>query len=73
MVKPWKETEFNKFNEFETFTLVPVATSCVVPELLTKAEIEWLNNYNATVFEKISPLLSDASEREWLAGATQKI
>ncbi len=73
MVKPWKETEFNKFNEFETFTLVPIATSCLLPQLLSADEIEWLNNYNAKVFEKISPLLASDAERVWLSGATQKI
>ena len=69
-VKPWKETVFNKFYEFETFTLVPIATSCILPELLTSEEKNWLNTYNANVYEKISPLLAAEQEREWLRNAT---
>ena len=73
LVQPWKKTEFNQFYEFETFTLVPIATSCVLPQLLTAPEIEWLNNYNAKVFEMISPLLGDQAEKQWLADATAAI
>ena len=73
LVQPWKKTEFNQFYEFETFTLVPIATSCVLPQLLTAQEIEWLNNYNAKVFEKISPLLGDEAQKQWLADATAAI
>ena len=73
LVQPWKQTEFNQFYEFETFTLVPIATSCVLPELLTAQQKEWLNNYNAKVFEKISPLLDDEAEKQWLADATAAI
>ncbi len=72
-VKAWKEGEFGQFNEFETFTLVPIATSCVDPKLLTAAELEWLNNYNARVFEQISPLLNSEEEIKWLANVTARI
>ena len=73
LVQPWKKTEFNQFYEFETFTLVPIATSCILPHLLTAQEIEWLNSYNAQVFEKISPLLDDETQKQWLAAATVAI
>lgn len=73
MVKPWKETEFNSFNEFETLTLVPIVTSCILPQLLTKEEIQWLDDYNATVCAKITPLLNDAGEKEWLRCITCKL
>lgn len=72
-VKAWKEGEFGQFNEFETFTLVPIATSCVDPKLLTAAELEWLNNYNARVFEQISPLLNSEEETNWLSNVTATI
>ena len=72
-VKAWKEGEFGQFNEFETFTLVPIATSCVDPKLLTAAELEWLNNYNARVFEQISPLLNSEEEANWLSNVTATI
>ena len=69
-VKEWKETEFNKFYEFETFTLVPIATSCLLPELLSTPEKEWLNEFNARVCREITPLLENEAERNWLAEAT---
>ncbi len=73
MVKPWKEGEFGWFNEFETFTRVPIATSCVIKELLSKEELEWLNSYNAQVYKDIAPLLDNDQEREWLAQATKAL
>ena len=72
-VKEWKETEFNSFYEFETFTLVPINISAVLPELLDATETEWLNAFNARVYSEISPLLESDSEREWLAEATRAI
>ncbi len=72
-VKEWKETEFNKFYEFETFTLVPIATSCLLPELLSTPEKEWLNAFNARVCSQISPLLNDEAERGWLMAATRPL
>ena len=72
-VKEWKETEFNKFFEFETFTLVPIATSCLLPEMLSKSEMEWLNAFNAKVFSEISPLLENEADKVWLAEATKPL
>lgn len=69
-VKEWKETEFSMFNEFETFTLVPIATSCILPGVLSDKEVEWLNNFNARVCNTISPLLESEEERGWLAKVT---
>ena len=45
---------------------VPIATSPIVPGVLTKDELDWLNNYHRQVFEKLAPRLND-EEREWLA------
>ena len=39
---------------------------------LTKEEIEWLDNYHQTVFEKLSPAL-DSEAKEWLKKATDKL
>jgi Xaa-Pro aminopeptidase len=49
----------------ETITLCPIDTKLIVKEMLTAAEIKWLNNYHETVFEKIAPHLNE-EEREWL-------
>jgi Xaa-Pro aminopeptidase len=42
---------------FEPLTVVPISTSLVAPELLTPAEREWLNAYNAGVREQLAPRL----------------
>ncbi|MBR5856694.1 MAG: aminopeptidase P family protein [Bacteroidales bacterium] len=72
-VREWKETEFNKFYEFETFTLVPIATSCILPEFLSNSEKEWLNAFNARVFGEISPLLENEEDRSWLKKNTEPL
>ncbi len=64
--------EFNEFYGFETLTIAPIDTTIVKKELLEKVQIEWLNTYNAHVFEKLSPLLS-VEEVKWLQEATQAI
>ena len=42
------------------------------PQYMTKTEVEWLNNYHAQVFEKISPYLTE-EETEWLKEYTRAI
>lgn len=66
---PYEETEFGKFYAFETITLCPFDRSLFQTEIMSEAEIEWLNNYHRTVFERLSPELTD-DERQWLAAAT---
>jgi len=50
---------------FETLTLAPIDRRLVVPELLTGAELAWLDAYHARVRELVAPLLETA-ERAWL-------
>lgn len=71
-VKEWQKSEFNNFNEFETFTLVPICTSCIDKSLLTAEEIEWLNNYNAKVCKEVAPLV-EPHVAEWLNKACRAI
>jgi Xaa-Pro aminopeptidase len=57
---------------FETLTLAPIDRRLIVREMLTDAEIVWLDAYHARVCENVAPLC-DASTREWLMAATQPI
>jgi len=41
-------------------------------EMLTNEEIEWLNNYHQTVYEKLSPDLNE-EEKVWLQEATASL
>jgi len=58
-------TAFGDFLNFETLTLCPIDTRCLVPELLAQEELDWLNRYHATVRERLAPLLEGAA-LEWL-------
>jgi Xaa-Pro aminopeptidase len=57
------------FYTFETLTLCPIDLRLVNKELLTDAEVRWLNGYHQRVRRTLTPLLSKA-EREWLKAAT---
>ncbi len=58
--------------EFETITLAPINLKLVKAELLSDAELEWLNTYHARVRETLSPLVpSDVTA--WLEEATRPV
>ncbi len=63
---------YGDYYRFETLTLCPICLKGVVEELLTKSEIEWLNNYHQTVFESLACKLNE-EELAWLKNATQPI
>ncbi|MGH7076573.1 MAG: M24 family metallopeptidase C-terminal domain-containing protein, partial [Acetobacteraceae bacterium] len=50
---------------FETLTLAPFARTLIQCELLTPAQLAWLNAYNARVRNDIGPTLKP-SDRAWL-------
>lgn len=57
---------------FETITFCPFEREAIVKEMLTDAELTWLNDYHAQVYDKLSPLL-DENLRKWLAEACAEI
>jgi Xaa-Pro aminopeptidase len=65
-------TEFGDFLKFETLTLCPIDTRCIVKSMLTVEEIDWLNAYHITVKSRLSPHVSGAAA-EWLATRTEAI
>ncbi|MCR8930303.1 MULTISPECIES: aminopeptidase P family protein [unclassified Pseudomonas] len=65
-------SEFGEFLEFETLTLCPIDTRCLLPALLTQDEKQWFNGYHAEVRERLSPLLEGAA-LEWLNTRTAAI
>jgi Xaa-Pro aminopeptidase len=69
---PAYETEYGSFLKFETVTLFPFDLNLLDLSIMTDAEIEWLNDYHKTVFEKLSPRLTP-EEREWLAKKTRPV
>jgi len=63
------KSAFGDFLHFETLTLCPIDTRCLLPELLAKDEVEWLNGYHARVRERLAPLLK-ADGLAWLEART---
>jgi Xaa-Pro aminopeptidase len=55
--------------EFETLTLAPIDRRLIFADMLSKADIEWLDAYHLRVNQEVSPLV-DAETAEWLARAT---
>ena len=72
LIQPYKETAFGLFLQFETLTLCPIDKAPIMPELLTPAEVLWLDDYHNTVYQKLSPHLNEA-ERQWLREATSPL
>jgi len=64
-VVPAQKTDFGQFLKFETVTLFPIDQVLIDIDLLTDAEIEWLNDYHKKVYDSIAPKLT-GDEREWL-------
>ncbi|MEX5507235.1 aminopeptidase P family protein [Pseudomonas putida] len=63
------KSAFGDFLRFETLTLCPIDTRCLLPEVLTKDEVEWLNGYHANVRERLAPLLKGEA-LAWLEART---
>ncbi|WP_326975222.1 aminopeptidase P family protein [Caproicibacter sp. BJN0012] len=63
------ENEYGRFLRFEILTCFPIDKEPILPELLTKEEIAWLNEYHSRVYRTLSPLLSSET-LEWLRKKT---
>jgi Xaa-Pro aminopeptidase len=63
------ESAFGDFLDFETLTLCPIDTRCLLPERLAKEELDWLNSYHATVHKRLAPLLQ-GDALAWLEART---
>ena len=60
------DNQYGTFLAFRPLTFVPIATSPIVPGVLDKEQIAWLNDYHRKVFEQLAPRLT-GDERAWLA------
>ena len=58
-----------KFLTFESLTHCPIDLRPVIPSLLTREEIDWLNTYHERVRKALSPHL-DMEDIAWLEAAT---
>ena len=65
-------TEFGQFLKFETLTLFPFDRNLFDLSLMTVDEINWVNEYHATVYSRLTPLLAP-EEQEWLREKTKPL
>ena len=64
------ENEFGTFMKFENLTYCHFEKNLIDKDMLSKDEIDWVNNYHARVFEKLSPNL-DKDVSSWLKEKTR--
>ena len=66
------ENEFGKFNKFENLTYVPIDTRPIKTDMLTRDEINWLNDYNQMVYDTLAEYL-EGQALEYLKESCKKI
>lgn len=66
------ETEFGTWYRFETITYCPIDIRAIIPEMLTKEQRNWLNEYHAKTYGLLAPNLNE-SEQKWLKAMTRNI
>jgi Xaa-Pro aminopeptidase len=64
--------EFGDFLRFETLTLCPIDTRCLDLDFLRADERAWLNDYHATVRQRLAPHVSGAA-LDWLHRRTEAV
>jgi Xaa-Pro aminopeptidase len=65
-------TEFGEYLRFETLTLCPIDTRCIDLSLMRADELAWLNDYHATVRERLLPHVT-GDAKTWLEKQTQAL
>lgn len=67
-----QEGMFGEYLKFETITLCPICKKGIIKDLLTKDEMNWLDEYHRTVYKELSPFLNN-EEKEWLKEKTEEL
>ena len=65
-------TEYGKFYKFQTITVCPYELKAINKKMLTKAELDWLNQYHKNCYDKLSPYLNE-SEKDFLRKLTVEL
>ncbi len=69
-----RDERYDASLSFETLTLVPIRTDCLMAELMTARQIAWLNAYHARVRETLAPCLAQEPDLlAWLEAACQPV
>jgi Xaa-Pro aminopeptidase len=69
-----QKTEAKKFLKFARLTQIPIQKNLIKLDIMTKAELDWLDAYHEEVLQKVAPLLEEGSPAmKWLAKSCEKI
>ena len=68
LITEYMNTEYGRFLKLEPLTLCPIDKAPIDIDMLADEELDYLNDYHATVFKSLSPYLDDEMT-EWLANA----
>lgn len=62
------------FLKFAKLTMIPIQKNLINLDIMTDAELDWLDEYHAEVLEKVAPLLEEGSPAmTWLRKSCEKI
>ena len=67
-----KKSKNKNFLEFETLTLAPLEKKLINTNLMTKSQINWINDYHKKVYDNVHDYL-DSNVKRWLKNKTSKI
>jgi Xaa-Pro aminopeptidase len=68
-----KEFAGRGFLGFEKLTHIPIQKKLIDVSLLSKKEIEWIDQYHKEIREKVGPLLKTDRAKKYLAEATSPL
>lgn len=72
VVRKGELNEYGQFMYLEPVTFIPFDLDAIDVTVMTEEDKKLLNNYHATVFEKIAPYLNE-EEKEWLKRYTRPV
>lgn len=68
----WKETEYGRFLKMEPLTLFPIDRKAIDVELMTREELDYLNDYHQKVYKALAPHV-EPETLPWLEEACQAL
>jgi Xaa-Pro aminopeptidase len=72
LVTEYMNGEFGEFYALEPLTVVPIDKSAIVPGMMDEEALDYLNDYNAWVFESLHSYFS-GEELEFMKGLCSPI
>ena len=68
----WKETEYGRFLKMEPLTLFPIDRKAIDVDLMTREELDYLNDYHQKVYKALAPHV-EPETLPWLEEACQAL